>query len=128
MLELDAMSRSGVAAINHLHPPCRFCGAPEASHPTRGAISSMFDLSKSSIIDFSAVRWNRSDQQKPQESGIYLTRNDKDQAWFKYYESNFEQWTMSWSEFQANMPRQQATVADAELASQVAAWAHVKNL
>lgn len=88
----------------------------------------MFDLSKSSIIDFSAVRWNRSDQQKPQESGIYLTRNDKDQAWFKYYESNFEQWTMSWSEFQANMPRQQATVADAELASQVAAWAHVKNL
>ena len=87
----------------------------------------MSDSSKSSIIDFSAVRWHQLDVRKPEKSGIYLTRNDRDQAWFKYYEARYEHWTMSWSEMKANMPRQNATVAGAEIASQVAAWAPVKR-
>lgn len=59
----------------------------------------------------------------PEQSGVYITRDEKNQTWFKYFETNCGEWYMSWAELKANAPRQAAKLCPSDVPMHVVAWA-----
>jgi len=68
--------------------------------------------------------WNPTPGHNPERSGVYLTRNDRDQQWFRYFDARLGDWYASWAEMQSRPPQPTSRLSDAELASEVVAWAH----
>ncbi len=69
------------------------------------------------------IRWNEAAGIQPAQSGVYLTRNDRDKHWFKFFDANYGLWYMSWAELKDNAPRSVARVSSPEVATQVVSWA-----
>ena len=68
--------------------------------------------------------WNPTPGDSPERSGIYLTRNDHSQEWFRYFDARLGEWHMSWAELQTRSPQPTSRLSDAEQAAEVVAWAH----
>ncbi len=83
----------------------------------------MCTLSNPTAFQGRPIHWNAQPTQQPSASGVYLTRNVQGQTWFKYFEAELGHWFMSWAELKANAPRMAARLCEAEVATQVTAWA-----
>jgi|GEM_PF-2815197 len=68
--------------------------------------------------------WNEQPNQGPTKSGVYQTRSDRNQIWFKYFDANYSLWYMSWAELKENPARDTARLSGPEVARHVVAWAH----
>lgn len=68
--------------------------------------------------------WHPTPGDSPERSGIYLTRNDRQQEWFRYFDARLGEWHMSWAELQTRSPQTTSRLSDAEQAAEVVAWAH----
>jgi len=68
--------------------------------------------------------WNPTPGDSPERSGIYLTRNDRQQEWFRYFDARLGEWHMSWAELQTRSPQTTSRLSDTEQAAEVVAWAH----
>lgn len=77
-----------------------------------------------SVLGIYKLLWNPNPAQSPETSGVYLTRNDRDQEWFRYFDARLGDWYMSWAEMQTRASQHSARIGDAELANEVVAWAH----
>ena len=86
-------------------------------------ISTMSQLSQS-VLGIYNVQWNAAPQGSPANSGVYLTRDDRNQTWFKYFDAYWGQWYMSCAELKSNTARNTARVSQSDLLSHVVAWAH----
>ena len=86
-------------------------------------MSTMTKLSQS-VLGISKVQWYAAPEGSPANSGVYLTRDDRNQTWFKYFDAYWGQWYMSWAELKSNASRETARVSEADLLSHVVAWAH----
>lgn len=71
----------------------------------------------------SNIQWKEGLENTPAKSGVYLTRNDRNQCWFKYYEATYGEWYMSWAELKESGDHQPARVSYAAIAKHVLAWA-----
>jgi hypothetical protein len=78
----------------------------------------------SSVQRIYQLLWNPNPTRNPQNSGIYLTRNDRGQEWFRYFDARLGDWYMSWAETQGRGMGGAACIQHADLASEVTAWAH----
>lgn len=67
--------------------------------------------------------WNPNPERSPAQSGVYLTRNDRNQDWFRYFDARLGHWYMSWAEMQTQVARGSSRISDADMASEVVAWA-----
>lgn len=67
--------------------------------------------------------WNANPAHHPQRSGVYLTRNEHGQEWFRYFDARLGHWYMSWAETRSRGHDASARLSHAALASEVAAWA-----
>lgn len=77
-----------------------------------------------SVLSIYRFLWNPHPEQNPPQSGVYLTRNDRNQEWFRYFDARLGDWYRSWAEMQSRASQQGSTrIGDAELASEVVAWA-----
>lgn len=77
-----------------------------------------------SVLRICRVQWNTAPEGSPAESGVYLTRNHRNQTRFKYFDAYWGQWYMSWAELKSNKHRESARVSEVDLLSHVVAWAH----
>lgn len=68
--------------------------------------------------------WNANPEHHPQRSGVYLTRNDRGQEWFRYFDARLGDWYMSWAETRSRGHDSGARIGHPALASEVTAWAH----
>ncbi len=89
----------------------------------------MFNMTSPSPLNQSylgiyQVQWNTAPGDKPLKSGVYLTKNDKDQSWFKYFDAYWGQWHMSHAELRSSSPAQTTRNSASDLLSHVVAWAH----
>jgi hypothetical protein len=76
-----------------------------------------------SVLGIYKFFWNQDPKTNPEKSGVYLTRNDRDQTWFRYFDANYGHWYKSWAELQTNAAHQTPRISGAELDSEVVAWA-----
>ncbi len=77
-----------------------------------------------SVLGIYQVQWNTAPGGSPSKSGVYLTKNDKNQSWFKYFDAYWGQWYMSHAELRSSTPQQAARMTASDLLSHVVAWAH----
>ncbi len=84
----------------------------------------MSHLPRSAPANDAGIHWNEQPQDSPMTSGVYQTRNDRNQTWFKYFDANYALWYMSWAELKENAARNTARIGDSDVARQVVAWAH----
>ncbi len=70
------------------------------------------------------MHWNETPVQSPASSGVYQTRNDKNQIWSKYFDANYGLWYMSWAELKENAVSHSARISASDMARHVVAWAH----
>jgi len=81
-----------------------------------------FSASVRNIYQF---RWSPNPDTGPERSGVYLTRNSRDQEWFRYFDARLGDWYASWAEMKTRVARDASTrIHHTELASEVVAWAH----
>lgn len=83
----------------------------------------MRQLSNSAIANYGDVHWNEQLMESPAKSGVYQTRNDRNQTWFKYFDANYGLWYMSCAELKENAARNTARISAPDIARQVVAWA-----
>ncbi len=76
-----------------------------------------------SILSIYKFLWNPNTGQNPEQSGIYLTRNDRGQEWLRYFDARLGDWYMSWAEMQTRVAQGSHRISDAEMANEVVAWA-----
>lgn len=89
----------------------------------------MFDttdpgLLNQSFLGIYQVQWNTAPGGSPSKSGVYLTKNDRNQSWFKYFDAHWGHWYMSHAELRSSSPEQDARINVSDLSSHVVAWAH----
>ena len=88
----------------------------------------MNHLSPSAQTNNAGIRWNDTAVQSPAKSGLYQTRNERNQTWFKYFDANYGLWYMSWAELQENTTQDGTRISGSEIARHVVSWAqHSKN-
>lgn len=83
----------------------------------------MRPFSKLALAQSAGIRWNEAAAIQPEQSGVYLTRNERDQHWFKFFDAHYGLWYMSWAELKDNAPRAVARVCGPDIATEVVAWA-----
>lgn len=83
----------------------------------------MSKQSTSAPVDYAGIRWNEQPNDSPAKSGVYQTRNDRNETWFKYFDANYSLWYMSWAELKNNMTRDTARISHSDLPRHVVAWA-----
>lgn len=72
--------------------------------------------------------WTPDPARSPEQSGIYLTRNQRGQEWFRYFDARLGDWYMSWTEMRDRGEHGSARIHRTALNSEVAAWAHRTRL
>ena len=77
-----------------------------------------------SYLGIYQVQWNTAPAANPPKSGVYLTKNDRNESWFKYFDAHWGQWYMSHAELSNSSPVQPALISASDLLSHVVAWAH----
>lgn len=77
-----------------------------------------------SALRIDELQWFDVLNSTPEESGVYLTRNQRDQFWFKYFDAQCGTWILSWSELKNHAPRADTRIDHPRQASQVIAWAN----
>jgi hypothetical protein len=77
-----------------------------------------------SYLGIYQVQWNTAPGGSPSKSGVYLTKNDRNQSWFKYFDAHWGQWYMSHAESRNSTPVKTSRITTSDLVSHVVAWAH----
>ncbi|TXT38634.1 MAG: hypothetical protein FD135_2737 [Comamonadaceae bacterium] len=77
-----------------------------------------------SYLGIYRVQWNTAPDANPSKSGVYLTQNDRNECWFKYFDAYWGQWYMSHAELRNHSPVQTTRIPASDLLSHVVAWAH----
>ena len=75
------------------------------------------------LLNSPNVQWHTSADAHPSASGVYLTRNNRDQIWFKYFDAYSDEWCMSWGEMKENSACQTAKIHSVDLPLYVTSWA-----
>jgi glyoxylase-like metal-dependent hydrolase (beta-lactamase superfamily II) len=76
-----------------------------------------------SVLGIYQLRWTPTPGHSPQQSGVYLTRNERDEDWFRYFDARLGDWYRSWAEMKARALRGSTRIDPAETAREVVAWA-----
>lgn len=87
----------------------------------------MTDRSTSAPANSAGICWNELPYEDPTTSGVYQTRNDRNQVWFKYFDAMYSIWYMSWAEMKNNPTRDTAKLRIPDIAVHVLAWARASK-
>jgi len=77
-----------------------------------------------SVLGIYQFQWNPNPGHNPPQSGVYLTRNQRDQLWLRYFDARLGDWYASWVETKTRTAQATARLSHAEHSSEVMAWAH----
>jgi hypothetical protein len=83
----------------------------------------MSNLSES-VLGIYQLQWTSTPATDPLQSGVYLTRNERDESWFRYFDARLGDWYRSWAEMKGRTLRGSTRIAPAETRREIVAWAH----
>lgn len=77
-----------------------------------------------SALDIYRLQWSPTPEHGPNQSGVYLTRNERNEDWFRYFDAQLGDWHRSWAEMHKRTLRGSTRINSAEAQREIVAWAH----
>lgn len=76
-----------------------------------------------SVLGIYQLQWTSTPGHEPQQSGVYLTRNEHNEDWFRYFDAQLGDWYRSWAEMKTRALNGSARIPSNETEHEVVAWA-----